>query len=296
MKIDSLGILEKVSTINTNFFCESAWLDHGPFMNWLIKEIQPRCFVELGSQFGYSYFAGCQAVLENRLPTKCFAVDTWEGDSQAGFYGDKEFAEVDQYNNSKYKDFSKLLRMKFNDAVKFFDSKSIDLLHIDGFHTYDAVSEDFNTWKDKLSENAIVLFHDIHEYRDDFGVHKFWKEIKEEFDTFEFFHEHGLGVLKFGDKPSPIDFLFDKSNSIEDVDILRFIFKSAGASNSLKFKLDSKDEIIEMYYLDSMRNLAKAEAVAAELANNKLAMDRLLHSVSWRLTSPIRKLRKLLPF
>ena len=37
----------------------------------------------------------------------------------------------------------------------------IDLLHIDGWHTYRAVSTDFNQFRPLLAPGAIVMFHDV---------------------------------------------------------------------------------------------------------------------------------------
>ncbi|MEI2642880.1 MAG: class I SAM-dependent methyltransferase [Candidatus Nanopelagicales bacterium] len=47
----------------------------------------------------------------------------------------------------RYPGFSYLMRMYFHEALDHFEDESIDLLHIDGLHTYDAVKEDFTTWE-----------------------------------------------------------------------------------------------------------------------------------------------------
>lgn len=287
-----IEIIQKVSTIELDFLCESAWLEHGPFMYWVISELKPRTFVELGSQYGFSYFAACHSVKKNTLATKCFAVDTWQGDEQAGYYGDKEFLEVKKYNEENFKDFSTLLRTTFYSAVEQFQENSIDLLHIDGFHSYEAVSEDFNNWKSRLSDNAIVLFHDIHEYREDFGVHIFWKELKSSYTTFEFTHEHGLGVLKFGKGPTQLDFLFESEN-FENLDtFVRFIFRSAGAAATVDYKLSAKDQIINKYYSDSMNYLAETESLKEQNSILQLTLSNFKKSLSWKLTRPLRTIKR----
>ncbi|MDF1654203.1 MAG: class I SAM-dependent methyltransferase [Coxiellaceae bacterium] len=174
----------------------SAWEGHLPFAKDLVKAKAPELVVELGSHYGDSFFSFCQSVSENQLATRCVAIDTWEGDHQTGFYGDEIYQQV-VAENVRYQSFSTLMRMTFDDAVKQFEDKSIDILHIDGLHTYEAVSHDFATWLCKIRPGGIVLFHDTVIVRDDFGVYKFWDEISSQYqDTYNFEHSCGLGVLR----------------------------------------------------------------------------------------------------
>ena len=95
-------------------------------------------------------------------------------------------------------DFSYLLRMPFDiaEARKQFAEGEIDLLHIDGLHTYDAVSQDFNSWIDNVSAGGFVLMHDVTCRELGFGVWRLWEEIKKEYPSFLFDHGHGLGIIK----------------------------------------------------------------------------------------------------
>ncbi len=65
----------------------STWYEHIPFAMFLMAIHRPSVFIELGALYGDSYCAFCQAVAELKLPTKCFAVDTWRGDEHTGNYG-----------------------------------------------------------------------------------------------------------------------------------------------------------------------------------------------------------------
>src|ERR1700735_4708032 len=71
----------------------SAWYGHVPFAYWMMTALQPRLFVELGTQHGVSYAAFCDAASRAALDTRCFAIDTWQGDEHAGLY------EEDVYEN-----------------------------------------------------------------------------------------------------------------------------------------------------------------------------------------------------
>lgn len=174
-----------------------TWSGHLAFANDLIAAIQPSLIVELGTHYGESYFGFCQSVVENGLDCLCYAVDHWLGEAHAGQYGEEVMEDVQRYNDTYYKGFSYLLRASFDDAVSQFADESIDLLHIDGLHTYESVNHDFRTWLPKVKPGGIILLHDIAVRHADFGVWRVWEELKIEFpQTFSFHHWWGLGVLR----------------------------------------------------------------------------------------------------
>lgn len=177
------------------------WVGHIPFARWLVHTARPRSIVELGVFKGDSYCTFCESVVAAGLETQCKGIDLWTGDHQTGLYGDELFEELRSYHDPLYGHFSQLIRSSFADARKTVEDSSVDLLHIDGLHTYEAVREDFETWLPKLSERGVVLFHDIEVRRDDFGVWKLWAELGERYPSFGFRHSNGLGVLVAGKEP-----------------------------------------------------------------------------------------------
>ena len=196
-----------------------AWVGHTPFAYWLVAALKPKILVELGTHGGGSYFSFCQSVIDNKLDTKTYAIDTWMGEKQAGFYSESLFKKVMDFNIEHFDNFSTLMKMTFDEALNEFDDNSVDLLHIDGFHSYEAVSNDFRTWYPKLSKEAIVLFHDTHEIKPGFGVHQFWDELKKEHreQCFEFKHSHGLGMCFPKSSKAAINFKKEFSLDLEKI-------------------------------------------------------------------------------
>ena len=175
-----------------------SWLEHTPFAFWIVDALRPATFVELGCHSGNSYSSFAQAVQTLSLSTACYAVDTWRGDPHSGVFEESVFADWVEYHDRRFSSFSRLIRATFDEALEQFADRSIDLLHIDGYHTFDAVAHDFEAWRPKMSDRGVVLFHDISVRERDFGVWRLWERLRRDYPSFEFHHGHGLGVLAVG--------------------------------------------------------------------------------------------------
>lgn len=220
----------------------SAWSEHVPFAFWLVDVLRPRVVVELGTFTGVSYSAMCQAVQTLGLSTSCFAVDTWKGDEHAGFYSEDVYNEFRTFHDRRYNSFSRLIRSSFDEALAHFSDGTIDLLHIDGLHTYEAVQHDFESWIPKLSPNAVVLLHDTNVRESSFAVHRLWQEISHDRLHFQFLHGHGLGVLALGtDYSEPLAFLFNAARSGEQIAAVRSLFAELGRNIELNSELRQRE-------------------------------------------------------
>ena len=291
----------------------TSWHSHIPFAYDLIHKIKPRVIVELGVHYGDSYFSFCEAVNDHNLECKCFGIDTWTGEKHAGFYGNEVWSEVEKYNNDNYINFSSLIKNTFNAALDSFDNDSIDLLHIDGLHTYDAVKEDFHNWFPKVSQSGIILIHDINEKNNDFEVWKFWREIKQNYECFELNYEHGLGILLKNSHAS-IHSSIKEMLSNSCCELYYEIIGKNLLLNSCKIKLETELKDFELKYenilqknrlevINYREELEQISCSLTECENNlnftlrdKIILQdkirRITTSFSWKSTSPIRFLRR----
>ncbi|MGO4691567.1 class I SAM-dependent methyltransferase [Glaciibacter sp. 2TAF33] len=267
---------------------DSAWLEHAPFAYWLVDAIRPASIVELGTHNGFSYFVFCEAIRRLGLRTKAFALDSWEGDDQAGFYGEDVFESVTAINSAEYSSFSRLLRGYFDDSLGSIPDASVDLLHIDGRHGYDDVRHDFEAWLPKLTDRGVVIFHDIAEHQEGFGVWQFWAEVSRQFPSFDFTHNHGLGVLAVGtDVPERLQSLVDAS--ADHRDDIRAAYEALGAAVTRQHALEAA--LSEAASLRGELEKAQHEVAARDqsLVGLGAEINELRQSTSWKVTGPLRK-------
>jgi hypothetical protein len=258
----------------------NAWVGHMPFAYWLIDQLKPDVFVELGTHTGNSYFSFCQSVKDHLLQTQCFAIDTWQGDEHAGNYDEEIYYTVLKHNEANYQEFSRLMRMTFDNALSHFDDKSIDLLHIDGLHTYEAVKHDFESWLPKMAPGGIILFHDTQVIERDFGVIKLWKEIQSKYSlNLEFNHSNGLGVMRLNDFKNENKILWLNKKSIQK-DLITRYFTSIG--------------LLALEQFDSVEKNKKIYQQNAHIEKLQQSIDSILNSSSWKITKPLRGIRKFL--
>jgi hypothetical protein len=81
----------------------------------------------------------------------------------------------------------------FNDVAKTWE-KEIDILHIDGDHSYKAVKGDYEAWIPFVKDNGVILFHDtcVDHLGGKYEVKKFFEEL--DLPKLTFTHTFGLGV------------------------------------------------------------------------------------------------------
>lgn len=258
----------------------SAWTTHAPFAAYVVDRLRPQNVVELGTHLGFSSFAFAEASTRLAVPMTVHSIDTWEGDDHAGFYGEDVYAYVRRVVDEDYPDRVALYRGLFSDARPAFANASVDVLHIDGRHGYEDVREDYDDWIDTVRDGGVVLFHDIAERENGFGVWRLWEELAESGSAFAFGHGHGLGVLGVGDTSrSPLRPLFEADK--QTATRIRADFERLGEVVARQTWLESQAEEAERAWAEVRRGAVREAELRARI-------DALESSTSWRVTAPLR--------
>ncbi len=168
----------------------------------LVKGYNPKIVLEIGSSMGGTFFLLSRvADGEGTLISIDLPCGYWGGgypDWKIPLF--RLFASKKQNvylmkNNSHEPDTLKALKEILN-------GRKIDLLFIDGDHSYAGIKKDFEMYSPLVKKGGIIAFHDIlpqpHEL--EIEVNKFWNEIKNYFPYLEFYKDKnqnwgGIGVL-----------------------------------------------------------------------------------------------------
>lgn len=271
----------------------SAWLEHAPFAFWLVDAVRPRSVVELGTHHGFSCFVFAEAVKRLGLDADIQALDTWAGDDQAGFYGEEVYASVRAIVESDYPGRVHLLRGWFADSRPAIGDGTVDLLHIDGRHGYDDVREDFEEWIPVVRDGGIVLFHDIEERENGFGVWRLWEELAAEHPSFAFTHGHGLGIIGVGAVESAAVrelFAADAATRAR----IRAQYEALGAVVSRQAALEAMPAEIESLHALVGSLDDQVSTLRDEVRQREDVVSDYRRSTSWRITRPLRAIGGML--
>lgn len=163
----------------------SAWTGHYDFAQWLVARKKPKVIVDLGVDYGYSTYA---FALQNIGDV--YGIDNFNGEEHTGV------RDTESFVRRKIKELEltnvKIIKCLFDDIASIW-GKPIDILHIDGFHSYESVKHDFETWSKFVMMNGVILFHDTQIRDRGFGVYKVFEEIN--LPKVNFKQSCGLGVV-----------------------------------------------------------------------------------------------------
>lgn len=124
---------------------DSADFGEQLFLYGLIRAMKPHTIVETGTHRGVTSLIMAHAILDEGYAGHVYTCDPYDW-GQAG-------------NFRKIPELEGLITYEKVRGDKF-DVKDIDLLFIDGFHEREEVLREWAHFEDRLTEHAVVVFHD----------------------------------------------------------------------------------------------------------------------------------------
>lgn len=168
----------------------------------ILKDFKPKYILEIGTARGGTLFLFTRIAVEDAL---IISVDLPGGPFGGGYpllkgLTYKFFAKNRQKIVLIRGDSHKLETLqKVKDVL---NGGKLDLLFIDGDHSYEGVKKDFEMYSSLVRRGGIIAFHDIVEHPPETGceVSRFWNEIKSSYEHVEIVKDWnqkwaGIGVL-----------------------------------------------------------------------------------------------------
>lgn len=168
----------------------------------IVRDLKPRNILEIGTAGGGTLFIWSRI---SREDAKIISIDL-PGGSFGGGYSRWRIPLYRSFTREGQKLY--LLRRDSHsietlDIVKkILDKDRLDMLFIDGDHSYEGVKKDFEMYSPLVREGGIIAFHDIVPHPPETGceVSRLWDEIKNKYKYLEIVRDWnqkwaGIGVL-----------------------------------------------------------------------------------------------------
>lgn len=186
---------EKITSNINNRICHHKVL----VLNIIVEHYDIKTYLEIGVHNGTSM---SYVVHQNKCSLDCYGIDLF--DDTYGHYKKDALSLKQSLNNIQKNNISKsnICLIKGDSRIQntiqeikgLLQTKVIDLLFIDGDHSYEGVKSDFNNYRSFLSPNSIVVFDDYDKKWP--GVMKFCDEGFEDFKKIGVFKNNEYIIKK----------------------------------------------------------------------------------------------------
>jgi len=168
----------------------------------LIQHLKPKYILEIGTARGGTLFLLTKLSHPN---AHIISMDLPGGIHGGGYPSSriplyKSFSSYGQKITLIREDSHKISMLnRVKDILK---KEKLDILFIDGDHTYEGVKKDFEMYSPLVRKSGLIIFHDIVVHKKELNCHvnKFWNEIKENFKFVEIVEDwnqnyFGIGIV-----------------------------------------------------------------------------------------------------
>ncbi len=173
----------------------------------IVRDLKPRTILEIGTARGGTLLFWTRTVPDD---AHLISIDLPAGNFGDGYVSWREpiyrslavgRQRIDLLRSDSHSE-ATLERTK-----QLLNGKEVDFLFIDAGHTYSDVKQDFEMYKGLVAAGGLIAFHDIavHPPSTECEVHRFWSEIKPQFNSGEFIQDPeqgwaGIGYLSNWDR------------------------------------------------------------------------------------------------
>lgn len=178
---------------------DSAWLLYG-----LCRSMKPSVCVEIGSARGKSACFVGMALKENGSG-RLYAIDPHTDTNWNDINSEATYEAIQNtVEHLDIKQFVTIVRKTSSEALQDW-SEEIDLLFIDGDHSYEGVKADWKGFRPFMKPFGLVVFHDtiwdLHPdpkwYRADMGVPRFVEELRRDgYPVLTIDRDYGVSVVQ----------------------------------------------------------------------------------------------------
>ena len=161
----------------------------------ILEKNRPRVIIEIGTANGGTLFSLSRIASDDAF---IISVDLPGGEFGGGYPRWK----IPLYNSFAIKNQKMYLvradshkEETLRKVKSILEGRKVDLLFIDGDHSYEGVKKDFEIYKSLVKKNGIIVFHDIvrHATETNCNVDKFWREIKKKYKNIEIIEDKNQG-------------------------------------------------------------------------------------------------------
>ena len=169
---------------------------------YLIEERTPQNVLEIGTYAGGTLYCLCRLAQSDAT---IISIDKPAGRFGGG-YTDERAEEMQQLFPRDGQALNLIrddshLSSTLERVEEILDGRQLDLLFIDGDHTYEGVKRDFQMYSPLVRQGGMIAFHDIVEHSPETGceVARYWNEIRDDYEYLELavvpYRWGGIGVL-----------------------------------------------------------------------------------------------------
>ncbi|MFY3740381.1 MAG: GT2 family glycosyltransferase/cephalosporin hydroxylase [Candidatus Nitrosomirales archaeon] len=250
----------------------------------ILAKYKPKTLLEIGTANGGTLFLFCNVADPEAM---ILGIDMPHGNFGGEFYPDWKIPFYESFATNKQR--IHLIRADSHDIIslekvtRILGQRRLDLLFIDGDHSYDGVKRDFEMYSSLAAEGCIIAFHDINPGpKEEVGdVPRFWNEIKRKYPHLE---------IVDGTRSAGIGLLFLESHISRSIEVSRTIleFKRKQIENNplglllaiYSERPDLQNAFPEVLEGNYTRLLKWADDVSRGLTN-ECSLDKLLKFSSW---------------